>query len=57
MALSLDELTSLLGEPASTQGGVQGQTATPARYQSPQQWREQLDLDALEDREGLPVAP
>lgn len=50
MALSLEELSSLLDAPASPQG----QTAPPARYQSPQQWRTQLGLDDLEEREQLP---
>src|SRR5262245_34485691 len=49
MALSLADL-----EQAWSQGSS---TATPARtgtYQAPQQWRAQLGLDELEDREQLP---
>jgi hypothetical protein len=54
VALSLDELTSLLDAPEPAPGATRGQTATPARYQSPQQWRTQLGLDDLEEREHLP---
>jgi len=54
MALSLEELTSLLDAPEPAPGASRGQTATPARYQSPQEWRTQLGLDDLEEREQLP---
>ena len=42
------DLTNILFDTGSSPA------ATPARYQDPQQWRAQLGLDDLEDREGLP---
>lgn len=47
--LSLDELTSLLETPQ-----VSAESGRARGYQSPQQWRQSLALDDLEDREALP---
>ena len=47
--LSLEELSAVLEAPA-----VSSESGRARGYQSPQQWRQALALDDLEDREGLP---